>query len=575
MRLPRIPAAAPLWLSLALVAQVFAPVLGFELLAWDDADLLTQNALVQAQAPADLLRVFDPVPAIQGRALEYFPVRDAAYAALHLVGGLTPWPYHLLNLLLHLLNTYLVFALCRRLGLAPATGVAACLLFGLHPVHVEAVAWVSGLKEVLMTAFLLLSTLAFARHVEGQGRRYGAAALLLALLAGLSKHVGVVAWALWALYLLCRPDPAAGRRTLRQVLQAPGPWRLVLLCLGLGTLLAAFSVQVGQGNLDVRDPFSSGAGASSALAQPYVQGQNVLRLLAPVGLVPAYEPPRLARGAADPAFWGPAALWLLALGLLGLAWRRRARAALFAAGLYGVTLGPFVLFQVGRPLSADRDLYQPSVGFCILCALGLQALGRRLHPLLARGALAALCLLLLAGTARYLPHWRADEPFFRMFVARAPERENALLGMATFLVGRQRWAEALPYYRRFFARYEASPRYVANYGVCLLHAGHAAEAAALVRRHLQAAPEDAHLNNTAGYLLALGGRPDLAVAHFEAALARDPQMLDARLNLLHALADLGQLAPARLQLRRVESSLVPAHLAPRVAQARQRLRRGR
>ena len=85
--------------------------------------------------------------------------------------GLKPWGHHLTNLLLHALNTVLVFLLLRRLTHTLWRSAAVAALFGWHPLHVESVAWVAERKDVLSTFFFLLSLLAYAGYAEDGGRR--------------------------------------------------------------------------------------------------------------------------------------------------------------------------------------------------------------------------------------------------------------------------------------------------------------------------------------------------------------------------------------------------------------------
>src|SRR5678816_714642 len=112
----------------------------------------------------------------------------------HWLFGLNPVGYHLTGILLHVGVTLLVFLLVRRLTRDQATAAIASLVFGLHPAHIEAVAWISGATESLLAVLFLGSFLCYIRYREDEGGRLSwlTAALVLAVLTVLAKEQGVM-----------------------------------------------------------------------------------------------------------------------------------------------------------------------------------------------------------------------------------------------------------------------------------------------------------------------------------------------------------------------------------------------
>ena len=92
------------------------------------------------------------------------PLTTVTWLFEYNIYGLNPLPYHLLNLLLHLLNIWLVFHLAEQLSGKKITALVVAVLFAVHPMHVESVAWASERKDVLYAAFYLLSLLAYLRY---------------------------------------------------------------------------------------------------------------------------------------------------------------------------------------------------------------------------------------------------------------------------------------------------------------------------------------------------------------------------------------------------------------------------
>src|SRR6266480_4062549 len=146
---------------------------------WDDEQLITANPL---------LRTFSGMIEIWsgGRTADYFPITNTVFWIEHHLFGDNPLGYHALNILLQAADAVLVWLVLRRLQIPGAwlTG----LIFGIHPVHVESVAWISELKNVLAMFFTLLSIFSFVGSNEhGQSRAAYIASLFFFAMALLSK----------------------------------------------------------------------------------------------------------------------------------------------------------------------------------------------------------------------------------------------------------------------------------------------------------------------------------------------------------------------------------------------------
>jgi tetratricopeptide (TPR) repeat protein len=423
--------------------------------ALDDLWLIKENPFVHGLA--HLRRLFSSdylAPHLRGGL--YRPLVTASYALDHAIGGGHPLVFHLVNVLLHGAVCVLVFRVLSALLRERRVAAGAAFLFAAHAVHSEVVAGVAaGRPELLAGGFLLAAWLA---HLAGADRppgrrRPGLAAASAAAygLALLSKESAAVLPALVLLGdVLLRGDPRAPLRArLAQCLARDlrlylGYAAVAGVCLwaraaALGSLLPAG---------DLRDPVSNplvelppGSRLASAL---FVGLRGVALLVAPLELsydysfdqIPAVASPR------DPRAWLAAAAALLAAAGFALAARRAPPVAL-ALGWHALAAAPTsnLLVPTGV-IFAERLLYLPSVGFCLLVALGVQALAARLPgrraPALCAGLLAALLALHAARAGVRSADWRDSETLWLHDLSVAPRstKVQANAGWVLLLAGR-------------------------------------------------------------------------------------------------------------------------------------------
>src|SRR5262245_50041969 len=141
--------------------RVYLSVLGFDFVPWDDPYYVTQNPHVLSGVTASgVAWAFTST-----EFANWHPLTWLSHMLDVTMYGRVAWGHHLTSLLLHLLNTFLLFGALRRLTGAPRRSLAVAALFALHPLHVESVAWVSERKDVLSTAFWFAALWAYARFV--------------------------------------------------------------------------------------------------------------------------------------------------------------------------------------------------------------------------------------------------------------------------------------------------------------------------------------------------------------------------------------------------------------------------
>lgn len=544
----------------AIVLGVFWPTLSADFLQWDDDINVFENPHIQGLTGENLAWMFtDFEQAIRYKALSWL-----GWAIVHEIFGLNPFGYHLANVFLHSMNTWLVFFLCLRFlgernhaGLL-AAGIAA-LLFGLHPLRVEPVAWVTGLPYHLSLLFLL-ATVIFYLKTEGspsgfRQRNYWLAAIsyLLAVMTYptvLGFCAVLIAVDFFPLRRFQREsgfsffDADARRVWIEKI-----PFLLLASLTIAGTLYGRF--------FNVGSWFQAADAEQFTMAERgmqafYVWAYYVWKPLWPTDLCPLY-PTLLKFSPTDLVFV------VSAIGVVGvsvLLWLRRSRWP-WALALWGAHLGLLVpmLGLTERPhYPHDRYSIVNGVLWSVLFIAAYRRLGgAKPLPLLLGGGLAVVVLGTLSF--RQTAIWKNDITFFTYLSERSgTPRLNAAalmkLGNAYGENGEDLFA--LKYYDEAWQTDPQFP-YVQlpyNHANALLRQGRTSAALEKYKLALEIEPEHLGALNNVGICLLDLDQPRAAIEHFRRAVEIDPRNPNSLFNLGAAAADHGNRVAARQFLLR-------------------------
>jgi Flp pilus assembly protein TadD len=524
---------AALLLAAVLIAYQPAWNGGF---VWDDVAHVTRPDL---RSWHGLWRIWFDVGATQ----QYYPLLHSAFWVQQWLWGERPLGYHVVNIALHACAALLAGLTLRRLSVPGA--YLAALIFALHPVHVESVAWISELKNTLSAVFYLAAALAYLRFREqGPARsRFYALALLLFALALASKTVT----ATLPVALLAIDWWRQGRLSWRRDIRPLVPFAVLGAAAGLFTAWMERHVIGAEGA-----EFALGFGARAVVA-----GRATWFYLAslawPVHLTFIYP-----RWRVDTHNWWqylyPAAALV---GLVALwAWRRRGRgplaAAVFFVGTLFPVLGFFNVYPFLFSFVADHFQYLASLGIIALVAAGIARLLQRVAGW-RRSAGHALCLALL--TVLTVLTWRqsrlyADvETLYRATITGNPACWMAYNNLAGVLIERGAIDEALPLVQRALALRPDYPEAFDNLGLAMAGRGQIDQAVAQYRRALELRPDYAEAHSNLGLALASLGQIDQAIGHFRRALEIDAGYSGVHYNLAMVLSARGDVDGAVAQLR--------------------------
>ena len=432
---------------------VFGPAVRNGFTDWDDDIYVTRNPLIADATPSGVLRLFTTF-----HACNYHPLTYLSYMAEHALVGLDPWLYHLDSVLIHLGASIVAFRLARRWLSSEAGAFLTALLFLLHPLRVESVAWVAERKDVLCGLFYLASLLAFTRRLDTGSVRALGGSLFLFVLALLSKVMAITLPAVLVLLLVARREPLRPR--IRELLP--------FCALGIVFAVVGVLAQASSGAIHGLHGRSLARHVATVLEAVAFYAS---KLVLPVHLSPRYvvEP---ASGLLDPGAVAGAAL-LAALGIAAGASFRRDRTVFLGAGFFLVTWAPVSGIVPSSTIVADRYLYIPAFGL-FLAALGPLA-ARAARPggrgvrvaRLGVAALLAATAILGGAAALRVGAWRDGLALWTSALAENPDNPYAhnQLFLAYYRDGRL--AEAEQAARRSIELGLSEPRHAFN--LCLAH----------------------------------------------------------------------------------------------------------
>src|SRR3989454_2888654 len=432
----------------------------------------------------------------------YIPLTWMTLGLDYLLWGMNPVGYHLTNLLLHAANAVVFFFVVRRLltralsspserghALALSAGFAA-LVFAIHPLRVESVAWATERRDVLSGLFYLLTILMYlrAREREERGRGWYWLSVAVFVLALLSKSMVVnlpIVLLILDVYPLRLLGGAVGwwSAPARRVYVEKIPFVLLAAVASAVALMAQLSH-------DTMVSVVQLSGLGRLAVSVYGVSFYLWKTVAPVNLSPLYELPPTVNPWAPPFLVSYGVV--VAITAIVVAFRRRVPGLPAAWVVYIVVLLPVLgIFQSGPQITADRYTYLAGLGWAILAGAGLLSCWRSSRrskagtPATWLLAGIAFCVVVGLGVLTWSQAkvWRDSERLWAHTLAIDPNSPLAQNNFGYELYRQGKLAEAIEHYRQAL---QIKPDYAlahANWGLALIHQGKLAE----VLEHLQQA----------------------------------------------------------------------------------------
>jgi Tfp pilus assembly protein PilF len=517
---------------ITVTCAVFSPVLTHQFILYDDTSYVTENAVVGAGLTwRGVTWAFTTT--FTGN---WHPLTWLSHMADVQLFGMVPRWHHLMNLVLHLINTALLFVVLRAMTGALWRSAAVAALFALHPLHVESVAWVAERKDVLSTMFWMLAVAAYVRYVRDP-RAARSVLVALALMLGLLAKPMVVTLPFvlllldyWPLERLDRSSISWAR--VRSLVSEKIPLFILAVLASAVTLYA----QRAGGNVADVEHLSVSTRVSNTLV---AYAGYLEKTLWPRDLSAFYPHPATMPGGLS--WWEVGASGVVVLAISGLVlWGGVRRRYLLVGWLWFLgTLVPVIgLVQVGQQGTADRYTYIPLIGLFIAVVWGLSDLvegkpsRRRALGVVGAGVLAMAAVIAWIQVG----YWRDTVTLFEHAVQVTGANRVAHLQLGAAYARQGRYDDAAAQYRAALAIKARSVEANNNLGIVLAQAGRPDEAAASFRAALDISPDDARLHaNLARTLRQMGAIPE-ALHHYREALRLDPLAWDVAMNLAWILA---------------------------------------
>src|SRR5882724_6945337 len=476
---------------------------------------------------------------------QYYPLLHTSYWLQQKLWGDSTTGYHLVNLLLHIGCVVLVLKIVRFLRV-PGAELAA-IIFALHPVNVETVAWIAERKNTLSGIFALAATLCYLKFDENrsgrekdspQGRAYRSYALAIGLFVlGLLSKTAIVTLPLaWLVIFWWKRGAISWRRDV-----VPS---IPFVCLSVASgLVTRWFENVGIGyeskNLDF-----------SLLDLCLIAGRafwfQLGNLLWPSNLTFVYP-----RWDINPAVWWQYLFPLAVLGLLGILWslRRWSRAPLAGVLVYILlllpTLGLLNIYFFFYSFVADHWQYLACLGIITPCASGIVLLAERLkrwRAWLEPGVTLVIGGVLFVVTSHQSRMYTDIEALYRTTIARNPGCWMAYANLGDILYQANRIPEAMDLFNQALRIKPAVAHYSLGNG--LVRTGRTSEAIEQYKQALRVDPDYAEAHNNLGNVFFLTGRTSEAIDEFEDALRINPDYAQVHNNLGHALVQTGRASEA-------------------------------
>jgi tetratricopeptide (TPR) repeat protein len=542
---------------------VYGKIWTHEFIGYDDDKYVTQNRFVnQGLSKESILWAFRST-----HASNWHPLTWLSHMLDVELSGLNPGAHHLTNLLFHILNSLLLFIVFRKMTAHVWQSGIVALLFALHPLHVESVAWVAERKDVLSAFFWLLTIWSYVRFTQRPGMARYLAIIGFFALGLMAKPMLVTLpfvlllldyWPLNRIQAGQANNPSGKPNSGRSLLQLVYEKIPMVVLAGISSAVTILAQKKGEalGLLDVHPPMMRLANALVSYLK-YIQ-----KMLWPDQLAILYPYPKAIVG------WQVLTAFVVLGGITFLTVRYRKRLPWLFFGWFWFigTLVPVIgLVQVGVQGMADRYTYLPLIGlFVILSWETAHLIGNwRFKKIALSVASAMLCILLVTTARAQVSHWKNSFTLFEHTLAVTAQNYviHNNLGFELALSGRL--DEAIMHYR---AALRINPDFELahiNLGSALFSQGKIQKSLAYYQAALNQKPRLAGVHHNLGILLLRIGRIDEAVVHFQEALRIKPDYAEVYNSLGAALVSQGKILEAMANFRqaiRIKPDLMEAKL---------------
>ena len=396
---------------------------------WDDYYYLTANSLIKSLSFTNIKNIFS-TPYLAN----YQPLTIISYAFEYHFFKLTPWIYHFDNILIHLLNTALLFWFVNKLTSKLPVAFITALLFGIHPLHVESVTWVSERKDVLYAFFFILGMMTYLKFTEAKEKKYYIFTLLLFACSCLSKGMAVT-----FSVILILIDYLKYKEFKLKMLIDKIPFIIISIIFGIITIKA----QKEGGAV------AFAANAFYTLSDRFFFANYSLffylyKMFVPIHLSGLYPYPQNASAALPVMYYVSPVVNLLFFACI-IYCIRRSKNVVFGSLFFLISIFPVLqIMSIGAAISADRYFYVSSIGLFFLAGSGFNYLyeNKKYRSLII--TVGAVIIILFSGlTFERSTVWKTCGTFWGNVAEEYPKLELPYFNRAAYYYSNKKYDAAL------------------------------------------------------------------------------------------------------------------------------------
>jgi len=524
---------------------VFFPATQCSFTNWDDNFLVTQNPIIRDLSWNGIAKMFTSYS-----VNHYHPLVLCSYAIEYKLFGLSPYYFHLTNILLHSLNVFFISLLTQYISKNILIALFVGLVFGIHPLRVESVAWIAERKDVLSTFFMLLSFLCYIRFRSSKKSLLYLATLLLFFFSLLSKAMAVTLPLLFLLYDYYED----GKITKEQVINV-----LPLLALSLIFGIIAIFAQYSSG-ASPKDP------SFNIIKSIFLVSYNIifycLKFFVPLNLVPMHPYPEIVGESYPLLFWlSPLVVGIIVYVLYR--YFRSQRFIVFGFLFYVLSLLPVSQFiPVGKAYVADRFSYVPLFGIMLIVGYALfklwESYRNRQWIWIIIGLIFGTFVYWGIGTRQQIDVWKTSTSLWSRVVQMSPRFAEGYCNLGTALAEEGKADDALANFNIAISFDPFDEEFYYNRGLLYLNTGNFDKAIEDFSSVITLNPQNVFAYVLRGDAYTKSGSYENAISDYEYILQYFPAVIDVRIKKLRALVASGNAKAALVEKNKLLSLGVSA-----------------
>jgi protein O-mannosyl-transferase len=542
-------------LLVLIVGAVYWPTRNFEFTEFDDSENVVENMSLHTSTLTGLKRIWSApflgmyIPVTYTAWLGLKRVSDSQLPSATVDKPANATVFHLGNIFVHILNALLAFALLRHFTKIHFVAFAGALLFALHPINIESVAWVTAMKDLLAAFFSLLALLAYIRSNSKETSKLSSTIFYGLFLLAFTASVLSKPSSVFLLPLILAIEVLVWRRPWKEMESVA--YRLMPLL-----LISLFVIGLTSGE---QKTTANAVWFKRPIIALHALGFYFLKLVYPLnpsvdyGLSPAHVL------ASKKELWIAGITGGMLVGALAI---RRLRKALLLVVLFAAILSPVLGivsfgFQVYSTV-ADRYVY---VAKLIPAFALIWILSRAKSQIVAKGAIIGVLLACAVLTRVSLEHWRNNDTLFSQTIKTNPKSVLARTALSNLAYEKGEFQKAVNYLVEILNIEPNETRAHANLALILAQRGSLNKAEEHLDKAFKSGAPNADTFNIMGVVLQRKGKAEMAVAAYEKALSMNPRFYEPLFNIGQIRLEQGRCKDALSSYPRV------IELAPTYAEA--------